>query len=69
LITIHGKVVDTQGVDNTVCENPDDNKFIERAIASDTKVIVSVDKHLLRINGYKGTTVLKPREFLETCFG
>lgn len=67
LVTIHGQFVDTQGVDITVCEDPDDNKFIECAIASDTKVIVSGDKHLLRINGYKGTTVLKPREFLEIC--
>ncbi len=66
LVTIHGQFVDTQGVDITVCEDPNDNKFIECAIASDTKVIVSGDKHLLRINVYKGTTVLKPREFLET---
>jgi len=68
LITIHGKFVDTQGLNITVCEDPDDNKFIECAIASDTKVIVSGDKHLLRINGYEGITVLKSREFLETCF-
>ena len=65
LVTVHGQFVDTQNVDITVCEDPDDNKFIECAIASDTKIIVSGDKHLLKIKGFKGIKVHKPREFVE----
>ena len=49
----------------TACEDPDDNKFIECAIAGDTNIIVSGDKHLLRISGYQGISVLKPREFAD----
>lgn len=65
LVTVHGQFVDTKNVDITVCEDPDDNKFIECAIASDTKIIVSGDKHLLKIKGFKGIKVHKPREFVE----
>jgi hypothetical protein len=64
-VTVHGQFVDTKEFDITVCEDPDDNKFIECAIASDSKIIVSGDKHLLRITGYQGITVFKPREFVD----
>ena len=59
------KLVDTKNVDKTRGEDPDDNKLIECAIASDTKIIVSGDKHLLKIKGFKGIKVHKPREFVE----
>ena len=61
---VHGQFVDSTNLDIAVCEDPDDNKFIECAIASDTKIIVSGDKHLLKITGYQGITVFKPREFV-----
>ncbi len=64
LVTVHGQFVDSTDLDITVCEDPDDNKFIECAIASDTKIIVSGDKHLLKITGYQGITVFKPLEFV-----
>jgi uncharacterized protein len=65
LVTVHGQFVDTKNIDITVCEDPDDNKFIECAIASNTKIIVSGDKHLLKIKEFKGIKVYKPREFVE----
>jgi len=65
LVTVHGQFVDTKNIDITVCEDPDDNKFIECAIASNTKIIVSGDKHLLKIKEFKGIKVNKPREFVE----
>jgi len=65
MVTIHGKFVDTQNIDITVCEDPDDNKFIECAIASNCPIIVSGDKHLLKLTDYKGITVLNPRNFVE----
>ncbi len=64
LVTVHGQFVDPTGLDITVCEDPDDNKFIECAIASDTKIIVSGDKHLLKMTEYRGITVFKPRDFV-----
>jgi putative PIN family toxin of toxin-antitoxin system len=65
MVTVHSRFVDTQGLDITVCDDPDDNKFIECAIASGTKVIVSGDKHLLKINGFEEIEVCRPREFME----
>ena len=65
LFTIFGEFVETRGISETICEDPDDNKFIECAIASQSKLIVSGDKHLLNISGYKEIEVLKPREFVD----
>lgn len=65
LFTIHCEFVDTHGVNISVCEDPDDDKFIECAVASKCKTIVSGDKHLLKLTGYDGIAVLKPRQFLD----
>jgi len=65
LFTIFGEFVETEGISENVCEDPDDNKFIECAIASQSKLIVSGDKHLLKISGYKDIEVLKPRNFID----
>jgi putative PIN family toxin of toxin-antitoxin system len=68
LLTIHAEIVDSRDFQVTICEDPDDNKFISCALASKSKIIVSGDKHLLKINGYKGIQVLKPREFTDKYF-
>ena len=65
LLMIHGELFETNDISVEICEDPDDNKFIECAIAAGTKIIVSGDKHLLKISGFKGITVLNPREFLD----
>ncbi len=48
-----------------VCEDPDDDKFFACALASESKIIISGDKHLLRVSGYHGIEVLKPRDFVD----
>jgi uncharacterized protein len=65
LIAIHAEIVDTEGIEVFECEDPDDNKFIECAIASKTKLIVSGDKHLLKISGYREIVVHNPRNFVD----
>jgi len=65
LFTIFGEFVETEGISESICEDPDDNKFIECAIASQSKPIISGDKHLLKISGYKDIEVLKPRGFVD----
>jgi N-acetyltransferase len=37
---------------------------LEERLASGSKVVVSGDKHLLKVSGYQEVEVLKPREFL-----
>lgn len=65
LVSIYAEIVDTQGHEVAVCEDPDDNMFISCAIVSKSKVIVSGDKHLLKISGFQDIQVLKPRDFID----
>jgi hypothetical protein len=65
LLTIYGEVVETEGITVSACQDPDDNMFLECAIAGNSKLIVSGDNHLLKISGYQGIAVVKPREFID----
>ena len=65
LLTIHSEMVNTQGLEVSVCEDPDDNMFISCALGSKSKIIVSGDKHLLKISGYQEIEVLKPKIFFD----
>ena len=67
MVTIHGEFVDTQGVNISACEDPDDDKFLECAVAAKCKTIISGDKHLLKLSGYEGINVLSPRNFVDKC--
>ncbi len=50
---------------SVVRDDPDDNKFIECAVALDCKVIISGDKHLRSIRRYIDIDIFSPREFIE----
>ena len=67
LVTIHGQFIDIQDFDISVCEDPDDDKFLECAVAGKCKIIISGDKHLLKLSGYEGITVWSPRKFVDKC--
>lgn len=45
-------------------DDPDDNKFIEAAIAGDAKYIITQDKHLLRVSGFCAISIITPRDFI-----
>lgn len=63
LIAIHSHIVQSLTLSEPVCEDPDDDKFIACAISNEVRIIVSGDKHLLKISGYHGIRVIKPQEF------
>lgn len=65
----HAKVYKPAKLKERVCEDPDDDKFIACALASDSSIIISGDKHLLNVSGYQGVEVLKPREFINRYLG
>ncbi len=65
LLTVKAIWVFAPRIPFSVSTDPDDDKFISCALASRTKVIVSGDKHLLNISGFRGVEVLTPRSFLE----
>jgi putative PIN family toxin of toxin-antitoxin system len=64
LIVVHSEVCSPAPMQERVCEDPHDDMFIAAAIDSRTKVIVSGDKHLLKVSGHQGVSVLTPRQFL-----
>jgi putative PIN family toxin of toxin-antitoxin system len=48
-----------------VKEDAEDNKFLECAVALNSKIIVSGDKHLTSIRKYIDIVIMSPREFIE----
>lgn len=48
-----------------VKNDPDDDKFIECAVALKADVIVTGDKEVLNIKEYVGIKILSPQQFLE----
>jgi hypothetical protein len=49
-----------------VQEDPDDDKFIECALALQAEVIITGDKTLEKLNEYMGIKILTPQQFLKT---
>ena len=66
MILSRSKLVSTKKLPQQICDDPDNDMFIACAIASNTKLIVSGDKHLLKTSGYKGIIILKPKVFVDT---
>ncbi len=52
-----------------ICEDSDDDKFFACALASGSKIIISGDKHLLKVSGFQGIEVFKPRDFIDRYLG
>jgi len=65
LVAANAEMYPSPSLSAPVCVDPDDDKFFACAVAGKIKVIVSGDKHLLQVSGYRGVSVLKPREFLD----
>jgi len=50
---------------SVVKDDPDDNKFVECAVALECKIIISGDKHLKSIKKYIDIDILSPKEFVD----
>jgi len=61
----HAVVFSTSPLSERVCDDPDDDKFLACALASGSNLVVSGDRHLLKVSGYQNIEVLKPRDFLD----
>lgn len=46
-------------------DDPDDNKFLECAVALESTIIISGDKHLKEIKKYINIVIMSPREFID----
>jgi putative PIN family toxin of toxin-antitoxin system len=46
-------------------EDPDDDKFLEAAVAGDADYLVSGDSHLLNLDSFRDIRIIDPRTFSE----
>ncbi len=66
LLVMNAEIIEPPDLPEQVSRDSDDDKFIACAIAGGCRVIISGDKDLLSISGYRGVKVVAPREFLES---
>ena len=53
IIALNAHFYQPAEINTPITGDPDDDKFIKCAVGSDTKIIISGDKHLLDVNGYQ----------------
>jgi predicted nucleic acid-binding protein len=66
LAATHAVVVPARALSRPVCDDPDDDKFLACVLAGRCRVVVSGDKGLLRVSGYRRIQVLTARQFVDT---
>ncbi|MEO6445315.1 MAG: putative toxin-antitoxin system toxin component, PIN family [Gemmatimonadaceae bacterium] len=64
-LAVNATLVNAPPLSPSVCEDPDDDKFLAAALAGAAARIVSGDKHLLRLSGWRGIEILTPRQFAD----
>ena len=65
LLIVKAELTESQSLLEVVCDDPEDDKFLACALAGNSKLIISGDKHLLKVSGYRGVKVIKPRKFFD----
>ena len=65
LLVAQSESVGVPPLPDPVCEDRDDDKFLACALSGEVRLIVSGDRHLLRVSGYRGIEVVRPRASLE----
>ncbi|MFH1586994.1 MAG: putative toxin-antitoxin system toxin component, PIN family [Candidatus Diapherotrites archaeon] len=63
------EIVEPEGKIDVVREHKADNKFIEVAVEAGAKYLVTGDRHLLKVGGFKSVNIVKPKRFLEILEG
>ncbi len=66
LIVKHSELWQSPPFAEQVCSDPDDDKFLACALASGAECVVSGDKALQRVSGYRNIRVVAPRQFVDT---
>ena len=65
LLTITTELFSPAPLTEKVCDDADDDKFIACALAGKVNLIVSGDKHLLKVKNYRGIEIVSPRLFVD----
>jgi putative PIN family toxin of toxin-antitoxin system len=65
VIAVNCRMVEPKVKLHIINEDAEDNKILECAFASAADIIVSGDKHLLKLEKFRKTRILTPREFFD----
>ncbi|MBD3334612.1 MAG: putative toxin-antitoxin system toxin component, PIN family [Candidatus Eisenbacteria bacterium] len=69
LLLTNGRTYSPPALPEQVCTDPEDDKFLACALAARCKTIISGDRHLVAISGYRGIKVWRPRAFVDRFLG
>ena len=69
LIEAEATVVDVNNTVKAISDDPDDEKFLECAIAGSADYVVSGDTHLTNLGEFQDIKILEPIEFLNKVDG
>ena len=61
----HALIIDAEPLVESVSADPDDDAFLACAVAGGAAVVVSGDRHLKAVSGWRGIAVLTPRRFYD----
>jgi predicted nucleic acid-binding protein len=61
-----GEIVTPRFTLDVIREDPADNRILECAVAGKADLIVSGDRHLLKLKSYEGISIVRPIDFLRT---
>jgi putative PIN family toxin of toxin-antitoxin system len=64
-IRYFAEFVDPDEEITAVDDDPDDDKFLEAAVAGNVDYIISGDRHLLDLDSFRGIDIVEPRAFYE----
>lgn len=64
LIELYAEMVTPVSFARAVCSDPDDDKFLEAAIAARAGYVVSGDAALLQLKNYQHIEIVRPAQFL-----
>jgi uncharacterized protein len=66
LLALNADIVDAADhLEDQICADPDDDKFLVCALAAGAEVVVWGDKALLDVSGWQGIEVLRSRSFVD----
>ena len=65
LVRYYSEFVDPQEDITAVEADPDDDKFLEAAVAGGVDYLVSGDGHLLDLDSFRGIDIVEPRTFYD----
>lgn len=69
LLAVEAEVVEAPALPAPVSSDPDDDKFLACALAGGVVAIVSGDRDLLVLDGWRDLRILRPRQFADQLMG